>query len=128
MFRVLKPGGWTLVNAAALDVLRGSHSALTMERRRYTPTSLKERLTAAGFVVRRLTFTNMSTFPVTLAVRWAERLTGRADTASESDLTVPPAPVNAVFSAMLAVEAGLLRVVNLPIGTSLLCLAQKPAS
>jgi SAM-dependent methyltransferase len=126
MFRVLKPGGWALVNTAALDLLRGSHSTLTMERRRYTPASLKRLLTGAGFVVKRLTFTNMSTFPVTLAVRWGQRLTGRADMASESDLTVPAAPVNGVFNAMLAVEAGLLRAVNLPIGTSLLCLAQKP--
>ena len=109
MLRVLKPGGWALVNIAALDLLRGSHSTLTMERRRYTPASLKRLLTGAGFVVKRLTFTNMATFPVTLAVRLGQRLTGRADTASESDLPVPPAPVNGVFNAMLAVEAGLLR-------------------
>ena len=30
MWRVLKPGGIVLVNAAALDILHGSHSALTM--------------------------------------------------------------------------------------------------
>lgn len=126
MFRVLKPGGFTLVNAAALDILRGSHSVLTSEVRRYSRRRLRALLTGAGFDVERLTFTNMSTFPVTLAVRWAERVTGRAGHASDADLRVPVWPVNAVFDAALAAEAGLLRLTNLPIGTSLLCVARKP--
>jgi len=41
------------------------------------------------------------------------------------DITVPPAPVNAALSA--ALEAGLARVVPMPFGSSLLCLARKPA-
>ena len=36
MRRVLAPGGIVLVNVAALDILHGSHSTLTMEVRRYT--------------------------------------------------------------------------------------------
>jgi ubiquinone/menaquinone biosynthesis C-methylase UbiE len=125
MYRVLKPGGFALVNAAALDVLHGSHSALTLEVRRYTRPRLRSVLTGAGFAIERMTFTNMSTFPATLAVRWVERVTGRAEKASDADLRVPVWPVNAAFNAALAIEAGLLRVTNLPIGTSLLCVARK---
>lgn len=126
MHRVLRPGGLALVNAAALDILHGSHSALTREQRRYTPARLRRRLEAAGFRVERLTFTNMTTFPVTLAVRGFDRLAGRAGTASEADLRVPVRPVNAAFNVALAGEAMLLRAVDLPIGTSLLCLARRP--
>jgi SAM-dependent methyltransferase len=127
MWRVLKPGGLALVNVAALDVLRGSHSVLTHEQRRYTRASLRALLSSAGFRIETLTFANMSTFPVALAVRGLERLTGRAGAASDADLRVPVAPVNGVFNAMLAVEGAWLRVGPLPIGSSLMALARKPA-
>ena len=125
MWRILGPGGILLVNVAALDVLRGSHSTLTMEVRRYTPRRLRTALETAGFRVERMTFTNMSTFPVTLGVRGLQRLTGRAAEASDSDLRVPAAPVNAVFDAALALEGALLRILNLPIGSSLLAVGRK---
>ncbi len=45
----------------------------------------------------------------------------------EFEISVPPAPVNAVLSALVSVEALALRVADMPIGSSLLCLARKPA-
>jgi hypothetical protein len=125
---VLKPGGLALFNVAALDILHGSHSTLTQEIRRYTPERLRSRLTTAGLHIERLTFTNLTPFPAALAVRGLDRLTGRASTASTSDLTVPPAPINAAFNVALTAEAALISVVNLPIGTSLMALARKPAA
>jgi SAM-dependent methyltransferase len=127
MWRVLRPGGIALVNAAALDVLRGSHSTLTHEVRRYTPARLRSRLEAAGFEVERITFWNLATFPVALATRTFDRIAGRAGTASEADLRVPARPVNAGLDLLLRAEGRLLRAVNLPIGTSLLCVARKVA-
>jgi hypothetical protein len=73
-----------------------------------------------------MSYTNCSTFPVTLAVRTFDRWSGRAARASDADLRVPAAPVNAVFNLLLAAEAQVMRAVNLPIGTSLMCLARKP--
>jgi SAM-dependent methyltransferase len=125
MSRVLRPKGLALFNVAALDVLHGSHSTLTMEVRRYTRARVRARLEAAGFEVMRLTFTNFATFPLTLAVRWSDRFRGNAATASTSDLEVPAAPVNAALDLALRAEALAMRVVDLPIGSSLLCLARK---
>jgi len=125
MARVLKPNGVLLVNVAALDILHGSHSTLTMERRRYTRKRLAERLETGGFRIERMTFTNMALFPLTLAVRVADRLTGRAATASDADLRVPAAPINVALSAATALDGALLRVANLPIGSSLMCVARK---
>ena len=125
MWRVLKPGGVLLVNVAALDSLRGSHSTLTHEIRRYTKSRLRALLTGAGFTIERLSFANMSAFPIAWLVRWRERVTGRAETASDGDLQVPPAPINATFNALLAAEAQVMRVVDLPIGTSIICVARK---
>jgi SAM-dependent methyltransferase len=126
MWRVLKPGGVALVNTAALDMLRGSHSTLSHEVHRYTPRELATSLKTAGFAVERVTFTNMSLFPPVLAVRGLQQLTGRAAEPSASDLDVPAAPVNIAFDWILAAEARLLSAVNLPIGTSVMALARKP--
>lgn len=128
MWRVLKPGGVALINAAALDILYGAHSAFSGEHRRYTRRRLASLLTQAGFTVERVTYTNMVTFPVLLAVRLFDRLTGRKVQGAAADLTVPPAPINRLFDAALRVESMLLRVVNLPIGSSVLCVARKPVT
>lgn len=126
MWRVLKPGGVALINAAALDILSGSHSALTLERRRYTPARVRARLVAAGFDVERVTFTNSVLFPPVLAVRGLQRLRGQADAPSESDLEVPIAAVNAFFDFCLKLENRALANMNMPIGTSVMAIARKP--
>ena len=128
MFRVLRRGGSIVINVAALDMLKGDHSVLGGEVRRYTKTELRCKLEAAGFRVKRLTYTNASLFPITATVRALQRLRGvKPESENEGDFHVPPAPVNALFSAVLAVEAKLVAAgVNMPVGSSLLCLAQKP--
>jgi ubiquinone/menaquinone biosynthesis C-methylase UbiE len=125
MFRVLAFDGVAVVNAAALDILHGSHSALTHEQRRYTRRRLVDRLEDEGFSVERVTYTNMMTFPLALAVRMSERLTGRAGTASDADLRVPAAAVNSALNTMLAVEHAWLRFANLPVGSSVMAVARK---
>lgn len=126
MYRVLKPGGALVVNVAAMDVLRGNHSVLSAELRRYNRRQLRALLEHAGFRVERITYTNATLFPVTLGVRMAQRLTGLAQKEDAlGEITVPPAPVNALLSAALWLEARVLRVATLPVGSSLLCLARK---
>jgi SAM-dependent methyltransferase len=124
MFRVLKPGGRLIVNVAALDSLRGNHSVLAGEIRRYSRPDLTRRLERAGFRVRRATYTNLSILPMVAAVRLKQRLGGHEE--SQEEITVPAAPINSALSGLLAAEAALLRVVNMPLGSSLLALAEKP--
>jgi SAM-dependent methyltransferase len=126
MWRILRPGGFIVVNVAALEILKGSHSTLTLEIRRYTPSMLRAKLQDTGFHVERLTFTNMTPFPVALTVRTLQRLAGRATEASDADLRVPPTPINALFDVALAIEAAWLRLTNLPVGTSLMAVGRKP--
>ena len=129
MYRVLRPGGSLIVNVAALAVLRGNHSVFGSEVRRSTRRRLRAVLSHGGFSVARMTYTNASLFPLMLAVRTAQRLIGLA-TPEEAgtDLAMPPAPVNALLSAILQGEALALRVTNMPIGSSLLCVARKDPS
>jgi ubiquinone/menaquinone biosynthesis C-methylase UbiE len=123
MHRVLRPGGHLVVNVAAMEILKGNHSILAREVRRYSRAGLRERLTRAGFVVRRLSYTNATIAPILAAVRLMQRASGHKET--EQEIAIPPAPVNAALSAALAIEASALRVVNMPFGSSVVALAQK---
>jgi SAM-dependent methyltransferase len=128
MWRVLAPGGSLIVNVAAMPILKGNHSVLSAEVRRYTHASLRALLEQRGFRVERMSYTNAALFPAMLAVRLAQRAAGFAPEAqATAEITVPAAPLNAVLSAGLALEAAVQRVVPLPFGSSLLCRATKPA-
>jgi hypothetical protein len=127
MYRLLRPGGYVLVNVAAMEVLRGDHSVLSREVRRYSRATLARLLTRAGFTVVRLTYTNALLFLPMVAVRAAQRIRGLPpEDQAQQDITVPPAPVNALLAAGLRVESWWLRAFDSPIGSSLLCLARKP--
>ena len=126
IFRVLRPGGGLIVNVAALPALRGSLSVLGAELRRSTRRRLRRVLDDAGFDVIRLTYTNFTLLPLMLGVRTAQRAFGLTDQdRGDADLTVPPRPLNAALSGLLAVEAEALKYVDMPIGSSLLCLARR---
>jgi len=121
MFRVLRPGGRLVVNVAALEALRGNHSILSGEVRRYSRADLKNRLERGGFSVQRITYTNFPILPLVVAVRLMQRVTGHVE--SEKEIAIPPAPINLALSAVLGLEAAALRVVNMPIGSSILACA-----
>ena len=124
MHRVLKPGGHLVLNVAALPALRGNHSVLGGEVQRYTRGGLRAHLERAGFGVTRLTYTNAAILPMIAGVRFAQRFRGHHE--SNLEMTVPWAPVNTALSGLLAIEAAALRVVDMPLGSSLLTLARKP--
>jgi SAM-dependent methyltransferase len=123
MYRVLRPGGQIVINVAALKILTGNHSVLGGEVRRYQRGELRDHLARAGFTVLRITYTNFTLLPLVAGVRFAQRLTGHRE--STLEMTVPAAPVNAVLAGLLAVEAAAARVVNMPLGSSLLAVARK---
>jgi len=129
MYRLLKPGGFALVNVAAMRILRGDHSVLSHEIRRYTRADLRNRLERAGFLVERLTYTNATLFPALAIARSIQRRRGlRTEQNAVAEISVPPAPVNAIMTAVMHLEGLWLRAFDAPFGSSLLCLARKPAA
>lgn len=127
MYRVTRPGGRVIVNVAAMRILRGDHSVLGREVRRYTRASLGALLQSVGFTIERITYTNASLFFPLLVVRSFQRWRGlRPVEQAAGDITVPIAPVNALLTAALYVESWWLRRFTSPVGSSVLCVARKP--
>ncbi len=130
MYRLLRPGGHALVNVAAMESLRGDHSVLSREIRRYSRDLLRSRVTAAGFEVERITYAFASlALPMWAVRRWQRHrgLHAEEDAAVQHEIAVPAAPLNALLTAVVRLEAAWLRYGDMPVGSSLICLARKPA-
>lgn len=127
MARVLKPGGYVVLNVTGLDLLRGDHSEVWGELRRYTPRRAARLIEDAGLQVVRIAYLFASLVPLMLAVRRGQRLLRLfREPRGDSDLTVPPAAVNAILTGLVKGEAALARRVPMPFGSSLLVVARKP--
>jgi SAM-dependent methyltransferase len=129
MFRLLKPGGVAIINVAAAVALRGDHSVLSRELRRYSREDLRTRVERAGFTILRLTYTNATLFVPLMLIRAVQRWRGlKGESDAQHEISVPPAPINALLSGVLLLESLWLRGFDAPFGSSLLCLARKPQS
>ena len=125
--RVLKPGGHVVLNVTALDFMRGDHSDVWGELRRYTPARAASLLDEAGLEPVRIAFVFASLLPLMLAVRMAQRVQRLWRPArGDADLAVPPAAINALLTAVVTGEAALARRVPMPFGSSLMIVARKP--
>jgi SAM-dependent methyltransferase len=126
LHRVTRPGGWLVINVAAMEMLRGDHSVLSHEVRRYSRESLSRLVTGAGFSVERITYTNAILFPPMALARAIQRRRGlSAEQDSDQEIRVPALPINLALTAALKLESWWLRAFDSPFGSSLLCLARK---
>jgi SAM-dependent methyltransferase len=131
--RVLKPGGKLIVTVPALMWLWSHNDVINAHQRRYTRSELDQKLRHHGFHVLRSSYNNFLVFPLAAGVILARR--GRAepelasphfdDDAYQVEMEAPPPGLNGVLTAVGKVEASLLKAVSLPIGTSILSIAER---
>lgn len=122
--RVLKPGGLMLVKTPALKILWGAHDEAVHSRHRYTRGELETLLEGAGLTLVRSTYANSLLFPLLLSRRFLDRALDRHG----SDVALLPPLLEGLFGGLLSVEAGLLGVLNLPVGASVFAVARKAAA
>lgn len=136
-YRVCAPGGHLVVTVPAFMWLWSHNDVLNDHKRRYTAQELDKKLTAVGFRVERMTYNNFFVFPMA-----APLILLRRGTDQELDLESPhfddesyqvemePAPplLNTILSGVTWTESQVLRWLNLPVGTSIICIAQRPAA
>jgi SAM-dependent methyltransferase len=121
--RVLRPGGRLLIRLPAYEFLRSKHDRAVHTRRRYTASTVRALIGAAGFYVERCTYVLNTLFPLALAQRMIEKAMPTLER-DDSDLSLPSPSVNAAMRMPLAIEAAYVGLGgSLPFGLSIVCLA-----
>ena len=124
--RVLKPGGRLLATVPAFQSLWSRRDVQLHHKRRYRLAELRERVEAAGFRVLKIGYINLIVlFPLWLMVRTG-RLSAKEEAKVSVDFALLPGPVNRVLAGVAALESRLATRVNLPVGSSIVCVAARP--
>ena len=128
-----KCGGRLLVTVPAFMFLWSRNDVLNMHQRRYTALELRGKLEKHGFKVLRISYNNFFVFPLAAALIFLRRGRAEPKLASphfdedayqvEMESTAPL--LNAILTAVGKLEVALLRRVNLPVGTSVIAIAEK---
>lgn len=124
LYRVLEPGGWLLITDSALPLLWSVHDEIYYARQRYVLDEMQRKLRTAGFQIRRASYTNALLLPLALLYR---ALAHWLALEKKIDLEIPPPWLNQSFMLARAWETTMLqRGLTFPVGSSLVCLGQKP--
>ena len=122
---LLKDGGFLLLADNALKILNSPHDRAYHVRERYRKRTLKKRLHEAGFDIVRTSYFNFFLFPIIFLVRLSERIRRPKPDSIQSDLKAATPLMNGILYGILKLEAFLSKKINLPWGSSLICLARK---
>jgi len=134
--RVLKPGGKLIITVPAFMWLWSYNDDINAHQRRYTAPELRHKLAMAGFTTKRLSYNNFFLFPVVAGMRLLRPhkpdLESPHLTADEKVYQVEMEPIaepaNTLLHAVGWLEAELLERTTLPVGVSVLCIAEKPTN
>jgi SAM-dependent methyltransferase len=133
-YRVARPHGILAISTPAFQSLWSYNDDINGHKRRYAPHELRARVERAGFRVRRLTFGFFLVFPLSaplilLRNRLGAKKQLRSHHLSPDEYQVEMEPVspavNTILRAIGRIEAALVARVDLPVGTSLMCIAEK---
>jgi SAM-dependent methyltransferase len=115
-------GGQAVISVPACMFLWSEHDVLNEHKRRYTLEELKEKLIDAGFTIEKISYFNTFLFPLISLVRMINNLLKRKG-ASEIDLPHPV--INYIVEKIFSLEKYFLRIMNFPIGVSVLAVVRK---
>jgi SAM-dependent methyltransferase len=125
MFRVTKPGGGMLVSVPHHPFMWSQRDEFLRHKRRYTRSGLIEKITKAGFRIKRATAFVSVPFPAMIAESLLNRKP-KKDYNPLKTLRTPRLP-GAMLSGVLTFERKMIKAgVSFPFGGSLLVVAEKP--
>ncbi len=134
-YRILKPGGHIIITVPAFMWLWTDNDDINAHVRRYTSGELKKKLGKTGFTINRVSYNNFFVFPLAATLLLLRRSKDtKQELAShhldddEYQVEMEPASpsINSILTSVGKVEAGLIKRINLPVGTSLIAVAEKP--
>jgi SAM-dependent methyltransferase len=118
----LVSNGKAVITVPAYMFLWSKFDELNEHKRRYTLTELNGKLEQAGFTVEKISYYNTLLFPVVFVVRMLNNIMKRD---GASDIDMPSLPINYILEKIFGIEKYLLRLVNLPVGVSILAVVRK---
>lgn len=134
-YRVCAPGGYLVITVPAFMWLWSHNDVLNDHKRRYSGKELGEKLARIGFNVERMTYNNFFVFPLAAAMIFLRREAGQEpelgsphfdDESYQVEMEPAPRLLNTILSGVTWTESQVLRWLNLPVGTSIICIAEKP--
>jgi len=123
--RVLTDDGLLLITAPAYQFIWSEHDEALHHFRRYTASQIHQKLNQAGFRVIKRSYIITFNFPLILGYRLLRGLFPKNASAPQTSYVVLPRFFNNFLIFSLKIEAQLLKYLNLPFGTSVVCLCQK---
>ncbi len=141
LYRVMRPGGLLIISVPAYKTLWSYWDQILGHRRRYTTRGMRRVTRAAGWRVRKVSYSNLAILLPTVGMRLVKGLRHRthavAMPTSDSpeqmtsdgpgtDFVPVPSWLNRAMIGYYRGESRALREVNLPFGLSVVCVAQKP--
>lgn len=122
--RVLRPGGWMIVEAPALDILKSDHDRVAQLVERFSKWTLRRRIEAAGFRVAYCSYFLLFLFgivaPMRIFRRWFPARTAK------SDVERSPRWINGFLERVCLLEGDFALRAGVPVGLNLFAAAQKP--
>ncbi|MDP5240144.1 class I SAM-dependent methyltransferase [Uliginosibacterium sp. 31-16] len=122
---LLKPNGRIIITVPANPWMWSSHDVHLHHIRRYTAANLKLKIERAGLHATRLSHFNTLLFPLAIAARIKDRLTGNP---TASGTAIPGALINKAMSHIFGAERHFVRRASLPFGISLLAILEAKQS
>lgn len=125
MYRVAKPGGVIIFTLPAFQFLWSRRDDQCHHVRRYRLSEVKEKAREAGLQILRASYINLPLLvPLFLMVKVGHLL--RRSPSTKMDYVLVPSLINKALGMVVRAEARWLAVLDLPLGTSVACVAVKP--
>ena len=124
-YRVLRTSGYLIVTVPAFEFLWSKHDEALHHKRRYKKGQFGAILKQNGFILKKITYWNFFLFLPIVMMRLIKKKTMKKQEV-KTDVEALPNIVNSLFASVLKLESHLIsHDVNLPFGTSIVCICKK---
>ena len=127
LVRVCRPGGRLLLTVPSFPSLWSDHDIVNHHVRRYHPRDFRELVSETGLNIQHESGMNFFLLPVAYLWRTYRKIFRQRPSPQgpRADNTHQAPPVNALLRAIFSAESPLIAGPGLPLGLSILCLAEK---
>lgn len=122
--RLLKPKGSLVITVPAFPSLWSQWDVILHHKKRYTISSLTQALIQHGYIVDTICYMHSYLFIPAYIIRKIKNQS--IDVEYRSDFDHSNRVIGAVLTALFRIEQYISRLIPIPFGTSIICLAHKP--